>query len=181
MSSVAHKITALPEGQQVSSPVQSVHATTNATPASNIETFPTPTARPQDIILNLYLEGKSPKEIVRILGASWTETKVLAIAQSEWMQKRLQEVGENGDVSNESINKLLVGHSFQAAVRVGQLIQSKNENVALAACRLVFNVAVTPSRKLPEERERPLTEEEVKARSAQIDRKLAESKLIKAS
>lgn len=131
--------------------------------------------RAQDIILNLYLKGNSPQDIAATLGGTWTETKVLGVAESEWMHKRLDEVAISGDATNESINQLLAGHSFRAVVKLGKLIDSKHDQVSLSAIRLILEMSVIPTRKLPTVAEKPLSEDEVRYRSAAIDRQLAEA------
>lgn len=146
----------------------------------NVEVFPSSEqdSRPQDIILRMYLRGTSPTEIASVLGGrekGWDSAKVMKVAETEWMQKRLTEIADRGEEEEMSVQNLFVSQSFRAVARLGQLVSSKNENTALGACRTILEYSVAPLKELKgEQRKRAMTDTEVRTLADQTRRQIEE-------
>lgn len=140
--------------------------------ATNIVEMPSKETRPQDIVLNLYLRGSSLKSIAEVLGGEekgWNEDKVQVIAESEWMSNRLQEISAASQQDEVAVEKLIAAHSFRAVIKLGKLMNSGSETIALRSCQTILSAAVALQTSKKTENKAPLKGDDAASRLAALD------------
>ncbi len=124
---------------------------------SNIESFPAPTEpRLQHIVLRMILRGHKVPDIAEVIGK--TEEVVIKIAQGEWAKQELDRMAASGGVTQLSVRSLIRLHAFSAARKLGELLDSKNHNIVIQACKLVLehSIVAAPEKDLDSDK-KPVT------------------------
>lgn len=109
---------------------------------------PPPTTQEQvdhsKMILELVLRGIDPEEISKITGLA--KSKVDAIILSEWFDKETRERAKETKGDPETLRGLIRVQAFRGLVKLGRLLDSKNEQIVLSAIKTALEYSVKPAR-----------------------------------
>lgn len=122
-------------------------------------------AKVQTLVLELVMRGMQFDEIARVAGL--TEVAVEKLASSKWFENEVERRAREGDVPEDSLRSLMRVVAFRAAVRLGKLVNSTTEHVALGAARCALEYTLAPMKLVDAKRSSEMPDVEGAKREAE--------------
>lgn len=119
------------------------------------------------------MRGIAPDEVTEITGLTTSEVEKILLSQ--WFESETQQRAKHANHEEpESLRSLLRVQAFRATVKLGQLLNSTNQNVQLGAIKTCLEYTIKPMRLIDIDKSNGVgSPEDVQRETKDLERKLA--------